>query len=140
MANVVLDEAKRKRKSCVFFKVDYEKAYDSVRWEFIYYMLGRLGFCEQWIVWIKSCLEFASMSVLVNGSPIKEFVPQKGLRQGDPLALFLFLIASESLAGVVRNVVEKNMVDSLEVGAKKVEVNMLQYADDTLQSEYQKCV
>jgi len=66
VANEVLDESKRKMKSCVFFKVDYEKANDSVRWEFIYYMLGRLGFCEQWIVWIKSCLEFASVSVLVN--------------------------------------------------------------------------
>jgi len=80
MANEVLKEAKRKRKSCVFFKVDYEKAYDSVRCEFIYYMLGRLGFYEQWIVWIKSCLKSASVSVLVNGSPTKEFVPQKGLR------------------------------------------------------------
>ncbi|XP_068472217.1 secreted RxLR effector protein 78-like [Phaseolus vulgaris] len=98
VANEVLKEAKRKRKSCVFFKVDYEKAYDSVRCEFIYYMLGRLGFCEQWIVWIKSCLESASVSVLVSGSPTKEFVPQKGLRQGDPFAPFLFLIATEGLA------------------------------------------
>jgi len=71
--------------------------------------------------------------VLVNGSSTKEFIPLKGLRQGDPLALFfLFLIVVESLAGVVRNAVEKNMVESLEVGAKKVKVNMLQYADDTM--------
>ena len=125
MASEVLEEAKKKRKNCVFFKVDYEKAYDSVSREFTYYMLGRLVLCEQWIVWIKSCLESASVSVLVNGSPTKEFVPQKGLRQGDPLAPFLFLIAAEGLAGVVRNAAEKNMVESLEVGAKKVEVNML---------------
>lgn len=45
VANEVSEEAKRKKKSCVFFKVDYEKAYDYVRWEFIYYMLGRLGLC-----------------------------------------------------------------------------------------------
>jgi len=53
VANEVLEEMKRKKKSYVFFKVDYEKAYDSVRWDFIYYMLGRLGFCEKWISWIK---------------------------------------------------------------------------------------
>jgi len=49
VADEVLEEYKRKRKGCVFFKVDYEKAYDSVSWEFIYYMLERLSFCAQWI-------------------------------------------------------------------------------------------
>jgi len=132
VANEVLEEAKRKKKSCLFFKVGYEKAYDSVRWEFISYMLERLGFCEQWIAWIKSCLESATVSVLVNGSPTKEFVPSKGLRQGDPLAPFLFLIAAEGLAGVVKNVVMSDLVENVEVGTNKVKVNMLQYADDTL--------
>jgi len=47
VANEVLEEMKRKNKSCMFFKVDYEKAYNFVRWDFIYYMLGRLGFCEK---------------------------------------------------------------------------------------------
>jgi len=78
--NEVLEEYKRKKKSCVFFKVDYEKAYDSVSWEFLYYMLKRLGFCAQWIRWIKCCLEFGSVSVLLNGSPIGEFTLRKGLR------------------------------------------------------------
>jgi len=80
VANEVLEEYRRKKKSCVFFKVDYEKAYDSVSWEFLYYMLGRLGFCAQWIRWIKCCLESASVSVLVNGSLIGEFTPRSGLR------------------------------------------------------------
>ena len=82
--------------------MDYEKAYDLVRWEFISYMLERLGFWEQWIAWIKSCLESSNVSVLVNDNSTKEFVPSKGLRQGDPLAPFLFLIAAEGLAGVIR--------------------------------------
>ena len=43
VANEVLEELKRKKNSCIFFKVNCEKAYESVRWEFIYYMLGRLG-------------------------------------------------------------------------------------------------
>jgi len=122
VANEILEEYKRKRKSCVIFKVDYEKAYDLVSWEFIYYMLRRLGFCDLWIRWIKGCLELASVSVLVNGNPTREFFPRKGLRQGDPLAPFLFLIVAE----------EKNLIDSLEVGKDKMKVNMLQYAYDTL--------
>ena len=132
VAKEVLEEVKRRKKSCVYFKVDYEKAYDSISWEFLFYMLGRLGFCEKWIGWIKSCLQSSSVTVLVNGSPTSEFYSKRGLRQGDPLAPFLFLIVGEGLAGVVRKAVEKNLVESLEVGVKKVKVNMLQYADDTL--------
>jgi len=109
VANEVLEEYKRKRKSCVFFKVNYEKAYESVNWDFIFYMLRRLGFCKRWIRWIKGCLESASVSVLVNGSPTKEFFPRKGLRQGDPLAPFLFLIVTEGLAWVARVAKEKKV-------------------------------
>jgi len=106
-------------------------------------MLGRLCFCEKWVSWIKACLESTLMSILVNGSPTKEFNPKKGLRQGDPLALFLFLIVVEGLAGVSRIVIEKDLVECLEIGKKSIKVNMLQYADDTLfflQNKYQKCV
>ena len=65
------------------------------------------------------------MSVLVNGSPTREFFPRKGLRQGDPLAPFLFLIVAEGLAGVSMVAEEKKLIDSLEVGKDKVKVNML---------------
>jgi len=63
---------------------------------------------------------------------MKAHLHHKGLQQGDPLALFLFLIAVEGLAGVSRMAVAKNLIDSLEIGREKVKVNMLQYADDTV--------
>ena len=91
-----------------------------------------MGFCEKWISWIKTCLESLFVSVLINGIPTKEFIPQKGLRQGEPLVLFLFLIVVEGLTGVLRNVVELNLVESLEIEVKKVKINMVQFADDTL--------
>lgn len=72
------------------------------------------------------------MSILVNGIPTKEFTPKKGLRQGDPLTPFFFLKASKGLLGVSRNVVDKSLFESIEVGYKKVTVHMLQYAYDTL--------
>ena len=124
VANDALEEMKRKKRSCVFLKVDYEKAYDFIVCEFIYYMLGEVGFCDRWINWIKSCLEFALVSVLVNGSPTKEFIPKKGLRQGDPLTPFLFLIATEGPTGVSRMADEKQLIDNLKIGDKKVNVNM----------------
>jgi len=76
----VMDELKRKRRTWVVVKLDFEKAHDSVDWEFLFYMLGILGFWEKWIQWIRVCLESATISVLVNDSPTKEFKPSIGLR------------------------------------------------------------
>jgi len=79
-------------------------------------MMERLGFCRKWIGWVRTCLESSSVSVLVNGSPTQEFKPRKGLRQGDPPKPFLFLIVAEGLAGAVRKAVEKEVLESLEIG------------------------
>jgi len=57
VVNEVMDDLKRRRKSGVVVKLDFKKAYDSVSWEFLLYMMSRLGFCEKWIQWIRACLE-----------------------------------------------------------------------------------
>ena len=114
------------------FKVDFEKAYDSVSWHFLFYMMRRMGFHEKWIGWIKGCLSSTSISILVNGSPTSEFKPQRGLRQGDPLAPFLFDLVAEGLTGMMRAAVSKNCYHSFMVGKKKIPVNILQFADDTI--------
>ena len=114
------------------FKVDYEKAYDSVSWDFLIYMLRRLGFCSRWINWVEGCLKSATISVLVNGSPLAEFSPQRGLKQGDPLAPLLFNIVVEGLNGLMREAVEKNLFRGFLVGRNNVEISILQYADDTI--------
>jgi len=59
-----------------------------------------MGFHLKWIKWVQGCLESATVSVLVNGSPTEEFRPSRGLRQGDPMAPFLFLVVAEGLAGL----------------------------------------
>jgi len=132
MANEAVEELRKKGKSGLCLKLDFEKAYDSIRWEFLYDMLHRMGFHNLWILWIKGCLESASVSVLVNGSPTEEFKPSRGLRQGDPLASFLFLVVAEGLAGIVRQALRANMLTGLKIGSKEVEMCILQFADDTL--------
>ncbi|KAK7334866.1 hypothetical protein VNO80_26632 [Phaseolus coccineus] len=132
VANEVVEEVRKKRKSGLCLKVDYEKAYDSVRWNFLYDMLNRLGFHSKWIMWVRGCLETSSVSVLVNGSPTEEFRPSRGLRQGDPLAPFLFLMVAEGLAGLVRQALKKKLLTGLKVGRNEIECSVLQFADDTL--------
>jgi len=132
IANEVIEEANRTQKPCIVFKVDYEKAYDSVSWDFLLYMLRRLGFCSKWIQWIEGCLKSASISILVNGSPSHEFIPQRGLRQGDPLAPFLFNVVAEVLNGLMREAEKQNLFRGFQVGSNKVGISILQYADDTI--------
>jgi len=75
IANEVIVEAKYKKNPCMIFKVDFEKAYDSVSWGFLNYMMMRMGFYEKWRQWIYGCLSSATISILINGSPTSEFVP-----------------------------------------------------------------
>jgi len=70
--------------------------------------------------------------VLVNGSPTEEFKPTRGLRQGDPLAPFLFLVVAEGLAGLVRQANKANLFSSIKIGREEVELCILQFANDTL--------
>jgi hypothetical protein len=73
-----------------------------------------------------------NLPVLVNGSPTTEINIQRGLKQGDPLAPFLFLLVAEGFAGLMRSAVEKNLFKGFGVGPENLIVSHLQYADDTL--------
>ncbi|GKV09632.1 hypothetical protein SLEP1_g21103 [Rubroshorea leprosula] len=132
IANEVIDGVKRKRKNCFIFKVDFEKAYDKVCWEFLDYMMMRLGFNETWRKWIMECLRSSSVSVLINGSPTCQFSVSKGIRQGDPLSPFLFLIVAEGLNGLMASAVDKGTYKGVRVGNEGVMVSHLQFADDTV--------
>ncbi|GAU20198.1 hypothetical protein TSUD_352620 [Trifolium subterraneum] len=132
VVNEVLDLAKRTRSPCVIFKVDFEKAYDSIDWGFLEYMLTRFGFRETWIGWMKACVFGGNFSVLVNGSPTGEINIHRGLKQGDPLAHFLFLLVAEGMGGVMSKAVERNLFKGFKVQSDGPSISHLQYADDTL--------
>jgi len=69
VANEIIKDLKRSGKKGICMKVEYEKAYDSVRWDFLFGMLQVLGLRDKWVYWIRGCLVSAFVSVLVNGSP-----------------------------------------------------------------------
>ncbi|GKV43653.1 hypothetical protein SLEP1_g50917 [Rubroshorea leprosula] len=130
--NKVMHEAKNNKKPVLIFKADFEKAYDSVNWKFLDNMMSKFGFCPKWRTWIGECISSATVLILVNGSPTEEFQMEKGLRQGDPLASFLFLMIAEALNGLMMKAVEENLFQGVEIGRSGLKLTHLQYADDSI--------
>ncbi|XP_058768559.1 uncharacterized protein LOC131642300 [Vicia villosa] len=131
LVNEILDWSRRKKRSCLLLKVDFEKAYDSVSWQYLRETLLRMGFGSRWMRWMDACIFNNHMSVLVNGSATKEFKVQKGLRQGDPLSPFLFVLAMEGLTALVKKSVEVGNFKPFMYGEND-SMDILQFADDTI--------
>ncbi|GJX47191.1 putative RNA-directed DNA polymerase [Tanacetum coccineum] len=128
--NEVISWTKKVNGKLMIFKVDFEKAFDSINWNFINDIIGQMGFGVKWRDCILCCLH--SGSILINGSPSKEFKLSKGLKQGDPLSPFLFIIAMEALHIAIMEAREKGVFTGAEIGKNKVEISHLQYANDAL--------
>ncbi|GKB15937.1 putative RNA-directed DNA polymerase [Tanacetum coccineum] len=132
MVDEIIAWAKKYKKRVMFLKVDFEKAFDSLNWSFLFCVLEQMGFSSKWRTWIHSCLDSVFASVLVNGSPTKEFKIQRGLRQGDPLSPFLFILAIEALNVALLEATNKNIFCGIKVGKDKIHISHLQFADDAL--------
>ncbi|GKE02633.1 RNA-directed DNA polymerase, eukaryota, partial [Tanacetum coccineum] len=84
---IVIKWYKKKNKKLMIFKVDFEKAYDSVSWSYLDYVLIHFGFSDKWRGWIRTCLQSARTSILVNDSPTKEFSFKRGVSSEEVVSL-----------------------------------------------------
>ncbi len=82
-------------------KIDLEKAYDRIEWSFVRQILIHFGFLDNITRLIMSCICTTSTSLLFNGGKLDQFLPSRGIRQGDPLSPFLFLLCMEYLGGLI---------------------------------------
>ncbi|PRQ36601.1 putative RNA-directed DNA polymerase [Rosa chinensis] len=132
VANEVVDETRKKKKEGLVFKIDFEKAYDHVEWNFLDYAMESKGFGDRWRKWIGGCLRSANFSIQINGRPRGKFGASRGLRQGDPLSSFLFTLVVDVLDRLMERARDCRLIEGLVVGREEVEITHLQFADDTI--------
>ena len=121
-----------KKRCFMAVKTDMSKAYDRLEWDFIKAAFERLGFHQVWISWIMQCISTVTYSYLLNGQAKGRVVPQRGIRQGDPLSPYIFIICSEVLSGLCNKAQGNGSLPGIKVAKVSPRVNHLLFADDTI--------
>lgn len=124
--------AKKSKKQMFVLKVDFEKAYDSINWKFLLSVLEFMGFPNSWRNWIMGCLKSGRGSVIINGTPTGEFPLKRGLRQGDPLSPFLFVLAMEALRMFVSKAIDEGLIKGMRLPNNGPDLSFLCFADDVV--------
>ena len=127
-----LKSRKRWAKSYMAVKTDISKAYDRLEWKFLEDTMIGMGFDAKWIGWIMTCVSTVSFSALINGSPTGNITPQRGIRQGDPLSPYLFIICSEVLSHLLLRATAETKLKGMKISTYGPTINHLLFADDAL--------
>ncbi|KAL0336605.1 UNVERIFIED_CONTAM: hypothetical protein Sradi_4872400, partial [Sesamum radiatum] len=113
-------------------KVDLRKAYDTVEWDFLSAVLQMFGFPGTFIGWVEECVTTPMFSVCINGNPHGFFKGSRGLRQGDPMSPFLFVLIMEVLQLMLLQLIDQNEGFSFHWRCKELGLFQLCFADDLL--------
>ena len=108
------------------------KAYDRVEWNFVWFIMKKLGFSDKWINWLKEYVFTVSFSVVVEGQPIGFFKPNKGLRKGDPLSPYLFLFCAQGLSHLLHIAEQNYKVHGIRINSRCLAISHLLVADDSI--------
>lgn len=127
-----LKKKKSGKKGYVAIKLDLNKAYDRLCWDFLFAVLKKMGFNETWIGWIKECASTVKYSINANGEQVCNIIPNRGLRQGDPLSPYLFLIAANVFSTLMNKAVSSKALVGIRMKRKCPIVSHLLFADDSL--------
>jgi hypothetical protein len=130
-AHECIHSIKHKNLKALVLKLDIQKAFDNVDWEFLRLILFSVGFGEQFSQWILSCVTNANIGVLINGEPSSFFKSERGLRQGCPLSPFLFILIMQGLSLLLAKRVEDQHLVGINFSNYFKLVHLL-FCDDVL--------
>ena len=120
------------RDGAMALKLDMSKAYDRVEWIFLEKIMSRMGFHQKWISLMTGCISTVSYSILVNGEPHGYIKPSRGLRQGDPLSPYLFLLCAEGLHSLINKAGRDGDIQGVSLCREGPQITHLVFADDSL--------
>ncbi|XP_041027066.1 uncharacterized protein LOC121267284 [Juglans microcarpa x Juglans regia] len=120
------------KKGFMSLKLDMSKAYDRIEYDFLEAVMMNMGFERQLVNMIIKCISTVTYSMLINGVPKGPIIPTKGLRQGDPLSLYLFLLCTEGLISLLNKAGNENRISDIKVCRGAPRVNNLLFANDSV--------
>eukprot|EP00253_Pinus_taeda_P008502 PITA_08502 len=132
VAQEVLHTLKTKKEKGMLIKLDLSKAYDRLSWKYLERILKAFGFCDRWVNWVISMISTPNFSILLNGAPTTTFNASRGLRQGDPLSPFLFIIAAEGLGRYFKKEARERKIQGLKLWGNRTTVTHQQFVDDIM--------
>ena len=115
LTHEVIHSLKSDKKPGMLLKIDLSKAFDKLCWRYIQHILSAFGFDQMWIRWIMSLISTPLYSILINGIPSTPFSPSRGIRQGDPLSPFIFILMSEGLSRLINHVVQSRQLRGISL-------------------------
>ncbi|GAU39328.1 hypothetical protein TSUD_60790 [Trifolium subterraneum] len=133
IATEVIHALKRKtkgRRGELTLKIDISKAYDKVDWGFLRGVMTKMGFTDVWIRWVMMCVSSVNYSMLMNSDRVGPISPGRGLRQGDPLSPYLFILVTECLTALIHQAVGRGDLHGVRICRGAPEVSHLLFADD----------
>jgi hypothetical protein len=113
-------------------KLDMSKAYDRVEWKFLEAVMRKLGFEDRWINLVMSCVRSVTYSVVINGNLVGHIRPTRGIRQGDPISPYMFLLYAEALSAMLSKAVHSGTITGIPTSPKGPRISHLFFADDSL--------
>ncbi len=113
-------------------KLDMSKAYDRVEWAFLENIMLKLGFSASLVSKVMECVRTVSYSVLINGEPCGFFQPSRGLRQGDPISPYLFLLCAEGLQALLAKAARTKSIQGIAISRGGPKLTHLFFADDSV--------
>jgi hypothetical protein len=126
-----IHQCKQTKREVVILKLDFAKAFDTIEHKAILIFLKCWGFDDRWLGWVDSIFSTGFSSVLLNGVPSKKFPCHRGVRQGDPFSLILFVAAANLLQSMVNKLhISGDLTPPLSIPGTNFPI--VQYADDTL--------
>ncbi|KAL9686721.1 hypothetical protein QQ045_031114 [Rhodiola kirilowii] len=113
-------------------KLDITKAYDSVDWLFLQEVLSKMGFTDVWIQRIMQLVTSVKYFIKVNDVFTDEIVPRRGLRQGDPLSPYLFILCTEFFSALLTQYKNMGLIDGIKIARRAPPISHLLFADDSM--------